>query len=127
MSRTRKSRTTLGSFTPVRTYRVLVRGKFDRPGPAVREKLLANATADDLVGRLFSEQGSLTYRHHLGGFSFRVVIDVAAGTDAVRRAHGRGRGGTRTASWPSARPAWTTSGSGGAEVSCSSPFPLDSG
>src|SRR4051812_47020692 len=69
------------------TYRVLVRGKFDRPTGAVREKLLANASDDDLSGLSFSEAGTLTYSRHLGGFSFRVLVEVAAGDDAAQRAH----------------------------------------
>ncbi|MEQ0563135.1 DUF6204 family protein [Amycolatopsis sp. NEAU-NG30] len=69
------------------TYRVLVRGKFDRPSPATREKLLAGAGSDDLAGQLFSEEGALTYSHHLGGFSYRVAVDVPAGEDATQQAH----------------------------------------
>jgi hypothetical protein len=69
------------------TYRVLVRGKFDRPAGAVRERLLANASDDDLSGLSFSEAGTLTYSRHLGGFSFRVLIEVPAGDDAEQRAH----------------------------------------
>ncbi|MCR6485355.1 DUF6204 family protein [Amycolatopsis sp. OK19-0408] len=69
------------------TYRVLVRGKFDRPTQATRQKLLDALTEDGLPGQLFSETGTLTYSHHLGGFSFRVAIDVAAGDDATRTAH----------------------------------------
>ncbi|WP_410643560.1 DUF6204 family protein [Amycolatopsis sp. lyj-346] len=69
------------------TYRVLVRGKFDRPAGAVREKLLANASDDDLSGLSFSEAGTLTYSRHLGGFSFRVLVEVDAGDDATQRAH----------------------------------------
>lgn len=69
-------------FTPMPTYRVLVRGKFDRPAQAVREKLLARLTSDDAAGPVFSDEGSLTYSHHLGGFSFRVQVDVASGDEA---------------------------------------------
>jgi len=69
------------------TYRVLVRGKFDRPTGAVREKLLADASDDDLSDLSFSETGTLTYSRHLGGFSFRVLVEVAAGGDAAQRAH----------------------------------------
>jgi uncharacterized protein DUF6204 len=75
-------------LTPMPTYRVLVRGKFDRPTQAIREKLLgALEHPDDLGGQLFSETGTLTYSHHLGGFSFRVTVDVAPGDDATRQAH----------------------------------------
>jgi hypothetical protein len=69
------------------TYRVLVRGKFDRPTQATREKLLSALKQDDLGGQLFSPEGTLTYSHHLGGFSFRVALDVAPGDDATRQAH----------------------------------------
>ncbi|MFJ1762280.1 DUF6204 family protein [Amycolatopsis sp. NPDC088138] len=69
------------------TYRVLVRGKFDRPAQDIREKLLDGLTSDDVAGQLFSAEGTLTYSHHLGGFSFRVQVDVASGDDATRRAH----------------------------------------
>ncbi|MEV6823862.1 DUF6204 family protein [Amycolatopsis sp. NPDC051102] len=69
------------------TYRVLVRGKFDRPSGAVREKLLANAGDDTLSGLSFAETGTLTYSRHLGGFSFRVLVEAAAGDDATQRAH----------------------------------------
>lgn len=74
-------------LTRMPTYRVLVRGKFDRPAQAVREKLLAHLTSDDVTEPVFSEEGSLTYSHHLGGFSFRVQVDVAPGDDAAREAH----------------------------------------
>jgi hypothetical protein len=75
-------------FTPMPTYRALVRGKFDRPTQATREKLLnAPGRGDDLTGQLFSPEGTLTYSHHLGGFSFRVTLDVAPGDDAARQAH----------------------------------------
>jgi hypothetical protein len=75
-------------FARMPTYRVLVRGKFDRPTQATREKLLsALGHGDDLGGQLFSPDGTLTYSHHLGGFSFRVALDVAAGDDATQRAH----------------------------------------
>jgi hypothetical protein len=75
------------TLTRMPTYRVLVRGKFDRPTGAVREKLLANASDDDLSGLSFSETGTLTYSRHLGGFSFRALVEVAAGGDAAQRAH----------------------------------------
>ncbi|WIY03887.1 DUF6204 family protein [Amycolatopsis mongoliensis] len=70
------------------TYRALVRGKFDRPTQVIREKLLsALGPGEDVAGQLFSPEGTLTYSHHLGGFSFRVALDVAPGDDATRRAH----------------------------------------
>src|SRR3569833_3429218 len=75
-------------FARMPTYRVLVRGKFDRPTQATREKLLsALGHGDDVGGQLFSPDGTLTYSHHLGGFSFRVALDVAAGDAAAQRAH----------------------------------------
>lgn len=74
-------------LTRMPTYRVLVRGKFDRPAQATREKLLARLTSDDVAGRFFSADGALTYSHHLGGFTFRVQVDVASGDDASQRAH----------------------------------------
>jgi len=69
------------------TYRVLVRGKFDRPAGPVREKLLANASGDELADLSFGEEGMLTYSRHLGGFSFRVLVEAAPGEDATQRAH----------------------------------------
>jgi hypothetical protein len=69
------------------TYRVLVRGKFDRPTEAVRDKLLANSSDGGPSELSFSETGALTYSRHLGGFSFRVAVEVAAGDDAARQAH----------------------------------------
>ncbi|MET8848725.1 DUF6204 family protein [Amycolatopsis sp. NPDC004625] len=69
------------------TYRVLVRGKFDRPTEAVRAKLRAGSGEDGLADLAFSERGALTYSSHLGGFSFRVAVEVAAGADATARAH----------------------------------------
>ncbi|MFB9687816.1 DUF6204 family protein [Amycolatopsis plumensis] len=69
------------------TYRVLVRGKFDKPTPAVRERLLSNVGSAALSEMVFSETGSLTYSSHLGGFSFRVAVEVPAGEDATQRAH----------------------------------------
>lgn len=65
------------------TYRVLVRGKFDRPAGAVREKLLARASDGDLSELSFSETGSLTFPRHLGGFTFRVLVT----TEDAQRAH----------------------------------------
>ncbi|WP_372661193.1 DUF6204 family protein [Amycolatopsis kentuckyensis] len=35
----------------------------------------------------FGETGKLTYSRHLGGFGFRVRIDVTAGEGAEQRAH----------------------------------------
>jgi hypothetical protein len=69
------------------TYRVLVRGKFDRPTEAVREKLRANSEGDGLADMSFSEAGTLSYSNHLSGFSFRVTVEVEAGSDATARAH----------------------------------------
>lgn len=77
----------VGMLTRMPTYRVLVRGKFDRPDQATREKLLAAAGSDDLTGQLFGPEGTLTYSHHLGGFSFRVSVEVTAGDAATRQAH----------------------------------------
>jgi hypothetical protein len=75
-------------LTRMPTYRVLVRGKFDHPTQAIREKLLAALSrSDDMTGQLFSEAGTLTYSHHLGGFSFRVSVEVAPGDDATQQAH----------------------------------------
>ena len=79
--------TVVATLTHMPTYRVLVRGKFDRPAGAVREKLLANASDGDLADLSFGETGTLTYSRHLGGFSFRVRIDVPAGEGAEQRAH----------------------------------------
>ncbi|MEV6877816.1 DUF6204 family protein [Amycolatopsis sp. NPDC051128] len=71
------------------TYRVLVRGKFDRPGEVAREKLLSalGTGGDDLTGQVFSPEGTLTYSPHLGGFSYRVEVDVDAGAEAAQQAH----------------------------------------
>lgn len=75
-------------LTRMPTYRVLVRGKFDRPTQATRQKLLSGRSeGDDLGGQLFSPEGTLTYSHHLGGFSFRVTLDVAPGDGATQEAH----------------------------------------
>jgi hypothetical protein len=75
-------------LTRMPTYRVLVRGKFDHPTQATREKLLdALGHGDELTSQLFSEAGTLTYSHHLGGFSFRVSVEVAPGDDATQEAH----------------------------------------
>jgi uncharacterized protein DUF6204 len=74
----------------VQTYRVLVRGKFDRPSEAVRAKLLANSNDGGLSDLQFTDAGSLTYSPHLGGFSFRVTVEVAEGNDATQRAHDEG-------------------------------------
>jgi len=69
----------------VPTYRVLVRGKFDRPDEVTREKLLAALSAEDAPGPLFSVDGTLTYSHHLGGFSFRVEVGRESADDAGAR------------------------------------------
>jgi hypothetical protein len=71
----------------VPTYRVLVRGKFDRPSEAVRAKLLADSTDGGLADLEFTDAGALTYSPHLGGFSFRVTVEVTQGHDATQRAH----------------------------------------
>lgn len=75
------------TLAPMPTYRVLVRGKFDRPTAETREKLLANSSDEDLTDLAFTERGALTFSKHLGGFSFRVAVEVAAGGDATARAH----------------------------------------
>ncbi|EOD70538.1 DUF6204 family protein [Amycolatopsis vancoresmycina] len=70
------------------TYRVLVRGKFDRPTEAVREKLRADSGGEGgLTGMSFSEGGTLSYSNHLSGFSFRIAVEVPVGSDATARAH----------------------------------------
>jgi len=70
------------------TYRVLVRGKFDRPDEVTREKLLAALAAENAPGPLFSAEGTLTYSHHLGGFSYRVEVRHESGEDAQARDQG---------------------------------------
>ncbi|MFD9892233.1 DUF6204 family protein [Amycolatopsis sp. NPDC059027] len=64
------------------TYRVLVRGKFDRPDEPTRARLLAA----DQPEMAFTEEGSLSYNHHLASFGFRIVVHVEPGENAEREA-----------------------------------------
>jgi hypothetical protein len=54
------------------TYRVLVRGKFDRPDDATRARLLAGLAG--LEPLEFTEAGTFSYSNSLAGFTFRCIV-----------------------------------------------------
>ncbi|MGX7829572.1 DUF6204 family protein [Actinokineospora sp. 24-640] len=67
------------------TFRVMVRGRFDRLDKAVREKLLAEIDDHDLVfGASFTDEGTVTYGPNLTSFTFRVVVRAESGGNAER-------------------------------------------
>ncbi|GAA2953968.1 MULTISPECIES: DUF6204 family protein [Streptomyces] len=56
------------------TYRVIVRGTWERLTAPDRERLLAEVDAHGLTAMRFTEEGSLAYDAALKHFSFRYVV-----------------------------------------------------
>jgi hypothetical protein len=64
-----------------RTYRVIVRGRFDGLDEATRSRLRAEAAEHDLLTVRFAGDGTLTYDDRLDAFQHRVVVRVDDGPD----------------------------------------------
>jgi Family of unknown function (DUF6204) len=64
-----------------RTYRVIVRGRFDGLDDATRSRLRAEAAEHDLLTARFTDEGTLTYDTRLDAFQHRVVVRVDEGPD----------------------------------------------
>jgi hypothetical protein len=63
-----------------RTYRVVVRGRFDGLDEATRSRLRAEAAEHDLLTARFTDEGTLTYDERLDAFQHRVVVRVDEGS-----------------------------------------------
>ncbi|MGW6566669.1 DUF6204 family protein [Streptomyces sp. NPDC054975] len=65
------------------TYRVIVRGTFERLSEESRTRLLAEVDAHGMEAMRFSEEGSLAYDRTLKHFSYRLVVvsDAADGEE----------------------------------------------
>lgn len=60
----------------VRTYRVQVTGQFDRPEPALRERLLADQSAHDVFVSAFVPTGTFSYGPTLTRFTLRYLVEL---------------------------------------------------
>ncbi|SHF12820.1 DUF6204 family protein [Streptoalloteichus hindustanus] len=69
-----------------RTYRLLVRGRFDQLDEDARARLLAVADDHDSLQAAFTEEGTFTYSRELLSFTFRYLVSVS-GEDTDRKAH----------------------------------------
>ncbi|WP_246256946.1 DUF6204 family protein [Amycolatopsis anabasis] len=76
-------------MTTLRTYRVLVKGKFDRPDAETRSRMLAVLRDGGLPPLGFTEEGALSFGEHLAAFSFRCVVRVEPGEAEEREARDR--------------------------------------
>lgn len=65
-------------------YRIIVRGKLDRPDEQAKARLRAREQPDLLRTASFSEEGTLSFPPSLAAFTFR--IEVAADGDDPERA-----------------------------------------
>jgi hypothetical protein len=63
----------------LRTYRVVVRGRFDRLDETTRSRLRDEAAEHDLLTARFDDAGTLTYDVRLDAFQHRVVVRVDEG------------------------------------------------
>lgn len=87
-----------------RPYRVTVRGQFDRLSDGQCQRLLADADAHDTVtaGR-FTQDGTVTYRRDLVGFTFRYIVRAAGPSgeeDAATEGELRAIEWLERAAWP---------------------------
>jgi hypothetical protein len=62
-----------------RTYRVIVRGRFDGLDELLRARLLSQAADHDVLTARFTDEGTLTYDRRIDAFQHRVVVRVDAG------------------------------------------------
>ena len=62
-----------------RTYRVIVRGRFDGLDEPTRARLLSEAAQHDLLTATFTDAGTLTYDGRIDAFQHRVVVRVDEG------------------------------------------------
>ena len=89
---------------PTESYRVTVRGQFDRPSDEQRRQLLGDADAHDTVtaGR-FTEDGTVTYQRNLVGFTFRYIVHASGPhgeADAATEGELRAIEWLEQAAWP---------------------------
>jgi anti-sigma regulatory factor (Ser/Thr protein kinase) len=73
-----------------RTYRVVVRGRFDGLDEATRARLRSEAAEHDLLTAHFTDEGTLTYDQRIDAFQHRVVVrvDEGPGEEDVARTAG---------------------------------------
>ena len=73
-----------------RTYRVIVRGRFDGLDEPTRARLLGEAAQHDLLTAPFTDEGTLTYDRRIDAFQHRVVVrvDEGPGEEDVARTAG---------------------------------------
>jgi Family of unknown function (DUF6204) len=64
-------------------FRVIVRGQFDALTAGDRLALIAAVDEHDLFHARFTEAGTLTYDRSLVAFSYRCLVPVQPGADAV--------------------------------------------
>ena len=62
-----------------RTYRVIVRGRFDGLDDRTRARLRTEAAEHDVLVARFTDEGTLTYDQRLDAFQHRVVVRVDGG------------------------------------------------
>ena len=62
-----------------RTYRVIVRGRFDGLDEPTRTRLLSEAAEHDVLTARFTDDGTLTYDRRADAFQHRVVVRVDEG------------------------------------------------
>ena len=64
-----------------RTYRVVVRGRFDGLDGATRARLRSEAAEHDLLTAHVTDEGTLTYDQRIDAFQHRLVVRVDAGPE----------------------------------------------
>jgi hypothetical protein len=62
-----------------RTYRVIVRGRFDGLDEPTRTRLLNEAAEHDVLTARFTDDGTLTYDRRIDAFQHRAVVRVDEG------------------------------------------------
>ena len=85
----------------LRTYRVLVTGQFDQPASMVREQLLTEQPAHDVVASAFAPEGTFSYTQTLTRFTLRYLLSIDEGSaveaDAMAELEGEVRAGDHLA------------------------------
>lgn len=64
----------------MRTYRVQVAGRFERPQGELRERLLAEQAEHDYTVSAFTPEGTFTYADALTRFTLRYLLEIDAPT-----------------------------------------------
>lgn len=59
----------------MRTFRVIVRGRFEGLSSEVKSQLLAKADSHDALDAAFTEDGTFTYDKALNAFTFRYLMN----------------------------------------------------